>query len=187
MVFKKNEEQQAPPQEHEEHSKNCHMLSEAMQNLLEAQLSHEQYNHNLYKSFANFFGTQGFMLLEEYYNGRAAEEMKHFDWIVEYLNERDAKIAYPAIDAIAEKPNNMAEPFQMTIAKEVETTDLIFKLLEQAKKESDYMTEAWLMSPGKLIQEQTEEESISRTAFDIANGEGDWLTKERAILKAYKD
>ena len=32
-----------------------------------------------------------------------------------------------------------------------------------------------------------EEESISRTALDIAEGEGSWLRKEKSIYAAYTD
>lgn len=30
-----------------------------------------------------------------------------------------------------------------------------------------------------------EEESVSRTALDIAEGEGSWLRKEKSIMNAY--
>ncbi len=36
------------------------------------------------------------------------------------------------------------------------------------------------------ITKNWEEESISRTALDIAESEGSWLRKEKSIMNAYK-
>ena len=54
-------------------------LSDNMVELLIRQLKHELYNHNLYRTFANFFGTQGLAVLEQYYINRAEEEKLHHD------------------------------------------------------------------------------------------------------------
>lgn len=39
---------------------------------------------------------------------------------------------------------------------------------------------------GMLVNEQVEEENISRTVLDIGNSEGSWLRKEKSIMNAYK-
>ena len=49
-------------------------LSDKMVELLLRQLSHELYNHNLYRSFANYYGINGLAVLESYYIKRAEEE-----------------------------------------------------------------------------------------------------------------
>jgi len=53
------------------------------------------------------------------------------------------------------------------------------------------MTFGWLMNsnPDKpmLVLEQQEEETISRTALDIATTDGSWLRKEKSIMNAYKN
>ena len=164
-------------------------LSEKMIELLLRQLSHELYNHNLYRTFANYYGINGLAVLEAYYIKRAEEEKLHHDWIINYLNYNDAAVAYPEIPAIKEEWEDPVEPFRMTVDKEIETTNLIKEMVNASLAEKDWFTWCWLMgnSPieGKLLPEQIEEESISRTALDIAEGEGSWLRKEKSIMNAY--
>lgn len=165
-------------------------LSENIQKLLLRQLKHELYNHNLYMSFSNFFGVQGLSVLEEYYKQRADEEYLHHSWIRKYLNQNDSEYIYPDIPSISEKFEDNVTPFKLTVDKEIETTKLIYEIVEQALEEGDWATFTWLNGndpeEGMLVKEQVEEESISRTALDIAQSEGSWLRKEKSIMNAYK-
>jgi ferritin len=165
-------------------------LSDKMVELLVRQLQHELYNHNLYRTFANFYGTQGLAVLEQYYIDRAEEEKLHHDWIYGYLNENDAIFIYPEIPGIVEKWDDNIKPFALTVDKEIETTGLIYDMVNQAVSDNDWATFNWLNGDdekvGRLVQEQVEEESISRTALDIAEEEGSWLRKEKSIMNAYK-
>lgn len=164
-------------------------LSDKTIDLLLRQLSHELYNHNLYRSFANYYGINGLAVLEAYYIKRAEEEKLHHDWIINYLNYNDAAIVYPVVPEIKEEWDDPVTPFKMTVDKEIETTNLIKEMVDNSLTEHDWFTFAWLMgnSPveGKLLPEQVEEESISRTALDIAESEGSWLRKEKSIMAAY--
>lgn len=164
---------------------NC-TLSDNMIALLVKQISHELYNHNLYRSFANFFGIQGLFKLEEYYILRADEEKKHHEWIATYLNECDAEFKYPEVPAIAETWNKLEDPFQLTVNKEIETTLGIYSILDAAMEEKDWSTVTWLTKPGLLIDEQHEEETITRTILDIVKADGSWLTKQDSVMDAYK-
>ena len=164
-------------------------LSDRTIDLLLRQLSHELYNHNLYRSFANYYGINGLAVLEAYYIKRAEEEKLHHDWIINYLNYNDAAVLYPEVPEIKEDWDDPVTPFKMTVDKEIETTNLIKEMVDNSFAERDWFTFAWLMgnSPveGKLLPEQVEEESISRTALDIAESEGSWLRKEKSIYSAY--
>jgi ferritin len=165
-------------------------LSEDIQKLLLRQLKHELYNHNLYMSFSNFYGVQGLAILEEYYKQRADEEYLHHSWIRKYMNENDVAYIYPDIPAISETFEDNVTPFKLTVDKEIETTQLIYEMVDAAWEEGDWATFNWLNGNdpvnGRLVQEQVEEESISRTALDIAMEEGSWLRKEKSIMNAYK-
>lgn len=165
-------------------------LSENIQKLLLRQLKHELYNHNLYMSFSNFYGVQGLAVLEQYYKERADEEYHHHSWIRTYMNENDAAYIYPDIPAISETFEDNVTPFKLTVDKEIQTTQLIYEIVNAALEEGDWATFNWLNGDndetGRLVQEQVEEESISRTALDIAMEEGSWLRKEKSIMNAYK-
>ena len=165
-------------------------ISEKVQKLLVEQLAHEMYNHNLYMSFSNFYGVKGYAILEEYYRLRAYEEYVHHRWIKDYLNENDVEYKYPTIPEVTEQYTEMTTPFELTVDKEVETTELIYAIAKTAMEEGDYGTFAWLngndSEKGALVLEQIEEEAISRTALDIAQMEGSWLRKEKSIMNVYK-
>lgn len=188
MKFK--EKTQEPIEELKECSKKDCALSDKIVELLVKQLGHELYNHNLYRSFANYFGVNGLIILEQYYIKRAEEEKKHHDWIIDYLSFNDAAVIYPEIPAIKEEWDDFVTPFELTVEKEIETTDLIDEIINTTMEEKDWGTFGWLMGngpvEGRLRPEQGEEMSISRTALDIANQEGSWLRKEKSIMDAYE-
>lgn len=165
-------------------------LSKEIQELLLRQLKHELQNHNIYMNFANYFGVRGFVVLEEYFKLRADEEYLHHSWIRKYLNENDAEYIYPTIDQFDKKIVDMVDPFKMTVDLEIETTQMIYEIVDQAAAEYDWATFNWLLghdeTTGRLVEEQREEESISRTVRDIAESEGSWLRKEKSIMNAYK-
>lgn len=166
------------------------ILSDDMIKLLLRQLQKELYNMNLYFSFSNYYGVRGYQVLEEYYRLRAEEEKHHHDWCMKYLNNSDAEYKYPEIPAINERWNDMVTPFQITVDAEILTTEYINEIVDLAIDEGDWQTYQFLMSEnddtGRLVQEQFEEMSISRTALDIAKSEGSWLRKEKSIMNAYK-
>jgi ferritin len=166
-------------------------LSDDIQELLLRQLKHELQNHNVYMSFANFFDVRGLVVLGEYYEHRAHEEMLHHDWIRKYLNDNDASYMYPDIEQYdLDDIDSLEKPFDITVDLEIETTQLINEIVDQAANEGDWATFNWLLGhskdKGRLVEEQVEEESISRSAREIANSDADWLKKEQSIMALYK-
>lgn len=153
-------------------------ISDAVEELLVKQISHELYNHNLYKTFANYFAVISIPDLERYYEKRATEEYHHHQWIIDRLNEADCEIVYPEIPKVSEEINDVEDPFKLTVLKEIETTELINNIARVAHDENDFQTFTWLQQ--KLIPEQHEEESISRTALDIISRKDDMSIYEKA-------
>nr|DAW84348.1 MAG TPA: hypothetical protein [Caudoviricetes sp.] len=166
-------------------------LSEEIIKMLITQLAAELSNHNMYKSFANWFDVQGLSKLAKYFEGRAAEEQRHHDWIYWYLTYNDADFQYPEIPAISVDVKDREYPFRATVDREIETTMRINSIVDQALKEKDWATFQWFMSEdtntGSLVKEQVEEESISRTILDMACEQASWLRKENAILDFYEN
>lgn len=165
-------------------------LSKEIQQLLLRQLKHELQNHNIYMNFANYFGVRGLVVLEEYFKQRADEEYLHHSWVRKYLNENDAEYIYPTIEQFDKEITDMVTPFKLTVDLEIQTTQMIYEIVDQAANEGDWATFNWLnghdKETGMLVNEQVEEESISRTVLDIAESEGSWLRKEKSIMNAYK-
>ena len=155
------------------------LLSQEIGDLLVSQISHELNNHALYMSFAAYFSRNGLKQLEDYYRHRAHEEFNHHQWIVDYLIEGDFDFNYPEVKAITKKINEHSEPFGLTTTREIETTQLLFAIYEQALLEKDYMTASWLYE--KLIKEQIEEENLTRMVESISELDCDWLIKSEKI------
>ena len=165
-------------------------IDESLAEMLVTQLGKELSNKHLYATFANFFETEGLPKLGEYFKKRSNEEELHHNWIFEYLNYNDVCFQYPAIGEINIDIKNRTEPFLLTVDKEIETTMGINKIYEKAVELKDWATVGWLMGngpiDGKLIPEQIEEESVSRTIADMAQEENtSWLVKQDSILSFY--
>lgn len=156
------------------------LISEKLSELLIRQLAHELENFNLYKTFANYYATEGVEDLAKYFNIRADEELEHQSWIFNYLTDGDIRFEYPNIKATTVKVKNLLEPFQLTLEKEIETTNMIYEIYEAAQAEKDHMTVIWLQEP--LLLEQIEEENSSRAALCIMEQDADIYMKAKRIL-----
>lgn len=156
-------------------------ISENLSTMLIKQLAHELKNYNLYKSFANYYSIEGIEDLSKYYLKRADEELKHHDWIYDYLTEADIKFIYPQVEANTNKTDNYITPFKDTVEREIETTDLIYKIYIAAMEEKDFMTATWLQD--LLIKEQSEEENTSRQALAIMEENADIFNKAEKVLE----
>ena len=156
------------------------LVSSEIGELLVKQIAHELKNYNLYMSFSNYFGVEGIADLEEYYSHRAEEELNHHKWIKDYLTDGDYTFMYPSVEVNTEVPKDMIDPFRFTVDREIETTQLIYRIYEAALSEKDYMTAQWLSNT--LIKEQVEEENTSRTALCIMEDDSPIFDKAEEIL-----
>ena len=155
------------------------LISQEIGQLLVKQLAHELKNYNLYQSFSNFYAIEGISDLEAYYKKRADEELLHHQWCLHYLTEADYKFTYPKIDENMETFSTYEDPFKLTVDREIQTTQMIYRIYEAAIAEKDYMTASWLY--GKLIKEQIEEENTSRMALRIIEEESDIYLRAQQI------
>lgn len=160
------------------------LLSDEMKTLIVKQIAHELSNHNLYMTFAAFYSRNGYISLEKYYRKRAEEEFKHHMWCFDYITDADCDFIYPAIETVPEKytpQTDLLKPFEWTVEREIETTQMIYAIRDLAVKENDRMTANWLNK--LLINEQIEEENTSRMAQSIAEQEDSWLEKAEEIYE----
>ena len=157
-------------------------ISQNIANLLVIQIAHEMYNHSIYRTMANYYSVKGYLGLEDYYLKRSHEEYNHAEWIRVYLHDNDVIFNYPNIDAVTIKLVNMEDAFIQTVDKEIDTTLAIINIAKESFSCGDLLTFNFLQ---KLIAEQIEEESTSRTVLSIALMPDTWLIKEQAILEFY--
>lgn len=167
-----------------------YLISNKLIELLYNQLQDELINHNLYRSFALYYRSEGLFKLERYFMLRAEEELLHHNWIFGYLAYCGIPLQYPEIPAINVDMKDELTPFVYTQDKEIETTQGINEIAKEAFAEGDFGTFGWLNGTGavegRLIPEQTEEMSISNDVYRIASQKDtDWITKEESILSYY--
>lgn len=160
-------------------------LSNAMIQILIKQIGHELQNRHIYMTFANYFKVQGLTKLYTYFHKRSEEENHHAQWIIDYLNTCDAQFSMPKITEAKLNIKNMEYPFDVTVDLEIYTTMCINEIVKLADSENDYATALWLRKPGKLVEEQIEEERTSRVVANIAHMDTDWVTKQDSILEYY--
>lgn len=163
-----------------ENRKKC-LISDAMGKLCIKQIAHELKNYNLYGTFASYFDVEGIADFAEYWKKRAVEELNHHNWVVSYLTEANYPVVYPAIEANDVEIKDYSTPFTASLDREIETTQMIYALYEQAQAEKDYMTVVWLQKT--LLYEQIEEENTSKSALDIINQESDIFLKAEKVLE----
>lgn len=167
-----------------EETNNEKIISSEIEKLLLLQLEHEMKNHNLYKMFSLYYNEQGYSKLCLYYIKRAKEEMNHYNWIQNYLLDCDVclkeDLKIPTND---NKIKDLKSPFVDTVEREVETTKLIYKIVDAAVKESDWKTFNFLHQD--LIPEQIEEEKLSRAVLKLISCDTDWFTKQDNVLELY--
>lgn len=162
-------------------------ISETIEKLMVDQIARELYNHNVYRTYANYYYVRGLFKLYLYYEMRSNEEYNHHQWIVDRLYRAGVDFNYPEVPAV--KANHVIlkpeDSFQKVVDLEIETTMYINKMIETAKEEKDWQTEGWLKRT--LNEEQMEEEDISRTIQAMAEEDTDWQTKEDTILSYYNN
>lgn len=158
------------------------------------QIMHEMYNHNLYRTFANYYKVNKLHKLEEYFEDRAHEELVHQKWLIDRLNQCDYPTTYIEVKAVEVDlsdpegtPENMKyiKPFELTVEAEIETTALIENIATQAMEEKDWVTFGWLYE--LLLKEQHEGEYVSRHTWGLAKMDTDWQTKQDSIIEFYED
>lgn len=166
-------------------------ISDSVKELLVMQLAHELYNYNLYKVFSAYFHTNDLPKLGIYFEGRAEEELKHSNWVYNYLVDTGAKFTYPSIPAVKVDIKNHLTPFELTVDQEIDTTLKIEQIINQAIKEGDWITFSILTGKddkyGMLMVEQLEEMNLSNTVLSLAQEEGSWLKKQETILRFYRN
>lgn len=164
-------------------------LSDSLRDLFVRQLQHELKNFTLYNSFSVYYSCKGLEKLGKYFKARADEEIRHQEWIMAYLADCDADFEYPAIPVNEQqKITDYETPFRLSVEREVETSGMIREIADMAFDQRDWMTLSFLLgtyNQARLIPEQIEEESLSRTALDIMTSDDHILKKENQIYDLY--
>jgi ferritin len=132
------------------------MISQKIGDALNDQIRKEVYSSYLYLSMAAQFASMNLNGFAHWMKIQTGEETKHAMKIYDHLNERNGRVILQQIDAPPSSWKSAKEMFQDAYQHEQKVTESINKIVELARAEKDYATDALLQW---FVNEQVEEEA----------------------------
>ncbi len=132
------------------------MISKAMEKALNEQLNYELYSAYTYVAMAAYFEDQNLGGFAAWLKIQAQEETTHAMKFYGYIVQAKGRVTLDAIDKPKGTWPSALAAFQSVYDHELKVTKRIHKLVDLARKESDYATEAFLQW---FVTEQIQEEA----------------------------
>ena len=149
-------------------------ISNALADLMNAQVSNELGASNQYLQIASYFDGEGLFKLAKFFYDQSEEEREHAMKFVHYLMDVGAGLSIAAIPATNADIGTAENAFQMSMNWEQEVTSQINKMMGMAIQENDYASQAFLQW---FVTEQVEEVSTMENMLQVVRRAG-----ERNIL-----
>lgn len=119
-----------------------------------------------YLAVASWCDSNGYEGSSAFYHNQSAEENLHFMKFFNYINQVGGHAHVPELKKPATAFKSILETCQKSLEAENKVTQSIYKLIETARKENDYATEAFLKF---FVDEQLEEEMLFTRLIDRIN------------------
>lgn len=139
------------------------MISQKVQDALNAQINAEFWSAYLYLSMAQYFHANGRSGIAHWFDVQFKEEQDHAQILINFLNSRDGRVILKPIDAVPTEWKSELDAFQATLEHEQKVTAMINDLYYIAETERDYATRGRL---DWFVSEQVEEEETAREIID---------------------
>ena len=139
------------------------MLSEKMQNALNAQINAELWSAYLYLSMSMDASAKGLKGVANWFAIQFKEEQDHAQILMNYVNARGGRVILAAIDAVQTEWSSPLAMYENTLEHEQKVTSLINDLYNLAIEEKDHATRSMLTW---FVDEQVEEEESARDLID---------------------
>lgn len=146
------------------------MLSKAMIDSLNKQISLESYSSNLYLQMSAWAETKGLEGCAAFLRNQAQDELAHMHRLFKYVYETGALPIIGAIKAPPTEYKSISDVFQKVFAHEQLITGKINALMTLALKEQDHSTVNFLQW---YVAEQHEEEHTMQKILDRINNIGE--------------
>ncbi len=146
------------------------LISQAMNDLMNAQIGHEFAASLQYVGIAGHFDGAGLPVLTRHFFRQAEEERAHALKFVNYILDADGKVAIPAIPAPRATFASAEEAVALALEWEHTVTKQINGLLDLASKERDYVAHDFLEW---FAREQLEECSSMDTLLKMVRRSGE--------------
>lgn len=140
------------------------MLSQKMQDALNAQIQIEAQSSQVYLAMASWTEIQpGIDNITSFFYRHSDEERMHMLKLIHFVNERGGFAVTPKLEQPALTFPSLKHAFEALLKHEQEVSKSINNLVDIALAEKDYATHNFLQW---YVAEQIEEESLARTIND---------------------
>jgi bacterioferritin B len=133
--------------------------------LLSAQLGNEFDASHQYLAIAVWFDNHDLPQLAKHFYRQSLEERNHAMMLVQYMLDRNLKVAIPPVSAVRSDFENIREPIGLALAQEKQVTSQIEALFAAARAENDALGEQFMLW---FLKEQVEEVASMATLLNIA-------------------
>lgn len=163
------------------------MISEKLQDAINAQINAEFWSAYLYLSMAMQCEHKGYNGFANWFRVQFKEEQAHAEAFINYLNQRDGRVKLQPIAEVPVEWPNLLAAFEDTLAHEQKVTAMINNLFALAESEHDYATRNRL---NWFVNEQVEEEDTARQMIDKLrligdNGYGIYMLDQELAARTY--
>jgi ferritin len=132
------------------------MISNKMEEALNAQVNAELYSAYLYLSMESYFKSLNLNGSANWMRVQTQEEVAHAMKIYDFISERGGRVTLEAIKGPPTKWDSPLAVFEAVYAHEQKVTELINDLMDLAVKQKDHATSSFLQW---FVNEQVEEEA----------------------------
>jgi ferritin len=139
------------------------MLPKKVEEILNLQITKEDYSSQLYLSMASWAETSGYEGVSSWLYAQAEEERLHMLKLVRYVNERDGNAKIPGIETPPADFGDVAVMFDKVLEHEKYISGSINEIVSVCIAENDFTTQNWIQW---FVNEQIEEEASVRAIID---------------------
>ena len=145
-------------------------LSEELTAAMNRQVGHELAASSQYVAIAAHFDTQALSRLASFFYRQSDEEREHAMKFAHFIVEAGGALEIPAVPAPTPSFASAAEAVALAVASEERVTRQIYALVDQAKKDSDYIAQRFL---DWFVDEQFEEMSTMGDLLQVVERAGE--------------
>ena len=122
------------------------LLKPEIKTWLEKSIASELYASNLYKHIANQLQRLGLFGAQKYYLKESAEELEHYQKIVDYINDMGWVAPVPAVPKISDNITSILDALEVSYETELELMKQYQKFYDEAEdKYDDCITATFLI------------------------------------------
>ena len=120
------------------------MISQKLQDAINAQIVAEMWSANLYLSMSYFFAAKGYEGFAAWMKAQSREENDHADMLAQYVFKRGGVAKVGAIDTVPQEWESPLAVFEHVYKHECHVSELIDKLVDVAADEKDKASQHFL-------------------------------------------